>query len=247
MSSGCSSVTYKHKWLNPLIQILLFPRMFSRYFKLLNAAQPCLHHSILTTEKSKHTRKCYLCVYLLLKFKLHWWVSHDEYNTILYVTFTVKVPFSFYFIILIIFMLLNWIIPGYLNACTLLPQSVQQLRWVCPRQRWWLVQPIWKRRWPPAYQPMESPLVPLGTCLFFLCLSLAASQPTLTCCWLKQVGDERARRSEHPRVQKLWWDIHRSEWLHSSAQQRDTQGDAHLRYHLQRGGVHRQCHPWYSV
>lgn len=141
--------------------------MFSRYSKLLNAAQGWLHHSVLTTEKIKHARKCYLCIYLSLKFKLHWWVSHDEYNMFVYVTFTVKVPFSFFFILLIIFMLLNWIIPDYLNACTLLPQSAQQLRWVCPRQRWWLVQPIWKRRWPPAYQPMESPLVPLGTCLFF--------------------------------------------------------------------------------
>lgn len=82
---------------------------------------------------------------------------------------------------------------------------------------------------------------------FSLCLLLAASQSSLTCCWLEQVGDKCARRSEHPRVQKLWWDIHRSEWLHSSAQQRDTQGDTHLCYHLQRGGVHWQRHPWYSV
>lgn len=185
---------------------------------------------------------CYLCIYLLLRFKLYWWVSHDEYNMFLYVTFTVKVPFSFYFILLIIFMLLNWIIPDYLSSS------------VRPTTQMSLSTPTLVAR-------SANLKTPVATCIsangkppgsiryvpFFPCLLLAASQPTLTCCWLEQVGDERARRSEHPRVQKLWWDIHRSEWLHSSAQQRDTQGDAHLCYHLQRGGFHRQRYPWYSV
>lgn len=52
-----------------------------------------------------------------------------------------------------------------LNAYMLFPQFARQLRWVCPRRRWWLVHPIWKHRWPPACQPMESPLVPSGVCV----------------------------------------------------------------------------------
>lgn len=141
-----------------------------------------------------------------------------------------------------------------LNACMLFPQFARQLRWVCPHQRWWLVHPIWKHRWPPACQPMESPLVPSGVCVCVFVL-LTTNQPTLmylcamalTPRWCEQVGDEGAGRSDHPRVQELWWDVHHSEWLHFGAQQRDTQGDAHLRYHLQRGGLHWQRHPRYSV
>lgn len=46
----------------------------------------------------------------------------------------------------------------------LFPQFARQLRWVCPRRRWWLVQPIWKHLWPPAFLPMENRLVPSGVC-----------------------------------------------------------------------------------
>ena len=43
-----------------------------------------------------------------------------------------------------------------------LSQFARRLRWVCPRQRWWLVHPIWRHRWPPASLLTENHPAPSG-------------------------------------------------------------------------------------
>lgn len=55
-----------------------------------------------------------------------------------------------------------------------LSQFARRLRWACPRQRWWLVHPIWKHRWPPASLLMENHPAPSGVyvCVrFYMCLT----------------------------------------------------------------------------
>lgn len=104
--------------------------------------------------------------------------------------------------------------------------------WVLPQHVLWFV-------WCQHYSSCWNPTNQLTLMHLFVV--------TLFPCWWEQVGDKGAGRGDHPRVQKLRRDIHRSKWLHFGAQQRNTQGDAHLCHHLQRGGLHWQRHPRYSV